>query len=113
VAPAAEGAAAAADAEAERQDDGDGGGDGERWVSGAELEGFKGDWMALARKRTGRTTSGVSAAAAAASKGNRRGSGSARDISPVAHRPALALQSNVSLRERGNAGRFRRSGGTN
>lgn len=96
VAPAAEGAAAAANAEAEGEVE-DGGADGERWMSGAELEGFTGDWMALARKRTGRTASGISAAAAdaAAGKGGRRGAGSARDTSPVAHRPTLALQSNV------------------
>lgn len=100
VGPAAEGAAAAAAAEAEAEDDGEGG-DGERWMSGAELEGFKGDWMALARKRTGRTASGVSAAAAAGGgKGGRRGAGSARDTSPVAHRPTLALQSNVRKQKR-------------
>lgn len=71
------------------------GGDGERWISGAELEGFKGDWMALARRRTGRTASGLSAAAAASAPAKGRRGGDARDVSPVANRPSMALQANV------------------
>lgn len=56
--------------------------------------------MALARMRTGRTASGVSAAGAGAgagrdSRGRRGGEGMARDISPAASRPSLALQANV------------------
>ncbi|CAM9220726.1 unnamed protein product [Pylaiella littoralis] len=74
------------------------GGGGERWISGAELEGFKGDWMALARRRTGRTASGASAAAAAAAAstsamGRRRGD--VRDINPVVSRPSMALHANL------------------
>lgn len=78
--------------------EGEGGGDSEeRWISGAELEGFKGDWLALARKRTGRTASGVSAAAAApasSAQGRRRG-GDIRDSNAVSSRPSFALYANV------------------
>ncbi|CAM9651464.1 unnamed protein product [Scytosiphon promiscuus] len=60
----------------------------ERWMSSAELEDFSGNWMDIARRRTGRTVTGLSAAT-----GER---GKARDVGgPLAQRPTLALQSNL------------------
>lgn len=78
---------AQAEAEAEESDD------DERWMSSSELEDFSGNWMDIARRRTGRTVSGLSAASAR----GRADEGTARDVGgPPAQRPTLALQSNVS-----------------
>lgn len=65
--------------------------EGERWASNAELQEFYGDWLGLARRRTGRRKPMSPAAARAASAAGLQGDTGVEIMSPHAH----ALKANV------------------